>query len=1040
MKKNFTVYKASAGAGKTFTLVKEYLKIALNDENHIPVKYKRILAITFTNKAASEMKERVLRSLKEIAEKDNNSSEIKKILCTELCIPAHELESKAETLLSSLLHNYSDFSIGTIDGFIHKVVRTFAHDLHLPVNFEIETDVSKLVSEATALLLDKIGNDPEITQTLIEYIQSRTVENKNLNVERDIASFYKNAIAETGSQNIELLRSYSFSDLKNIRHELFKEIKGIENKFTSLGKDACALLNKNNIKADWFYMSGNGIGAYFEKLQNEITEPGKNVLNTIYENKWYPSKATDEIKNAIDTVKEELKSIYTKVEALLDKEYKHYLVYKLIEKNIYAMALLKELDLQLANYKKQNNILHISEFNKLIADIVLNEPTPFVFERLGEKYDHFLLDEFQDTSTLQWLNLLPLIDNTLAQGNFNMIVGDGKQAIYRWRGGEVEIFANMPDVPGSDKNDLLKERENNLKNHIRFDTLNKNFRSKTEIIHFNNTFFKLASSKLNDDYKKIYNTLEQEFDPKNTGGYVEINFSDYTNAIQVLEKTVRTIELLKQQKYTLNNIAILVRNNNEGMLAANYLSQNNIPVISSDSLLLKEFDEIKFLIHFLKSLSSQHNDIIIAALLKFLFENKYIACNNFNELLEMYKKEKSILGLLKKNNIHINLTELYKNDLPGLCEEIIRVFGLGEKYPASVQFFMDEVLKYSSGKTNNAGSFVQWWENSSKKFSVVIPASVNAVNILTIHKSKGLEYPAVIVPFCNWQLNKPSENIWITLNHSEKTQLGTGLVKTVKALENTNYKNEYENEINKSVLDNINLLYVAFTRAKNALYIYTDNLKKENTISGLLNDYALNYELQLSGDSVYSSGKLHPPVPDKNEKANIHPIDKYNTTNKKGEIHIRLRSKQMWDSEETAAKKAKGIVLHTALSKIKNAGDINKAITELLTKGIIGNDDVQLLFHKINEIVLHPHLERFFNPNNTIIIESDILLPGGEIARPDRILIEDNEIVVIDFKTGIPKNEHKTQLLNYTTVLKRMYAKSVKGALVYTEPIEFIEV
>ncbi len=633
MDKNFTIYKSSAGSGKTFTLVKEYLALALSDESQSPRAYRHILAITFTNKAAAEMKERVVKALKELSLDDYAAlsgtaqtllKELKKHpkLNIRKQIDDETIRKRANNVLKEILHNYSDFAIGTIDSFVHRIVRSFAFDLKIPMSFELEMNDDELLNKAIDLLLTKVGTDESLTRALIEFTESKTDDEKSWHIENDLKYFAKNLLNEEGAVHIEKLRELSIDDFFKIKETIQTEIKKFEAAISKCGKEALKTISDSGIEHEKFAGGANGIGKYFtylSEVRSDKLEPSKTIQKNIDTDNWYAGKASASDKDSIDAIKQKLIDYYNEALVYIEKNLQEFILFRLINTTIYSVAVLNEIEKLLNEYKAQNNILHISEFNKLIAKIVLNEPTPFIYERIGEKYNNYLIDEFQDTSVLQFQNLLPLIDNSLANGHFTMLVGDGKQAIYRWRGGEVEQFSMLPEIFSHQDNPLILEREQALKRNHNPQVLNQNYRSKREIIEFNNSIFRTLSDKLNPRFKTIYDTLEQGFNPENRGGFVQVEFLDgekeeFQN--RNLECAHRIINELLQDGYQLKDIAILVRRNTDGSLVANYLSNFGIEVISSDSLLLSNSADVNFIYSLFKFLDNTADPIVQVELLE----------------------------------------------------------------------------------------------------------------------------------------------------------------------------------------------------------------------------------------------------------------------------------------------------------------------------------------------------------------------------------------------------------------------------------------
>lgn len=1049
--KNFTVYKSSAGSGKTFTLVKEYLALALNDPSDPPQAYRHILAVTFTNKAAAEMKERIIRALKELAEEDHStiSSGTKILLST---LKEHEklnaekqlddatIRLRAKRVLTSILHNYSDFAIGTIDAFVHKVVRTFAYDLKIPMSFEIEMDDQKLLTQAIDLLIAKVGTDEKLTRALVEFTESKTDDEKSWHIEYDLIAFAKNLLNEEGTIHIEKLRSLKLDDFFAIRDTLAKEMKAFEKDLEEEAKKAVAVISEEGLVLDDFFYGKQGIGNYFHQLAAGNTAyivPNTRVITTVGEDKWHGTKAGTGQKAAIDKIKTKLLDHFSAIQMLYEERYPDYVLFTAINRNIYSLAVLNEIEKILQEYKAQNSILHISEFNKMISRIVLNEPIPFIYERLGEKYNNYLFDEFQDTSVLQFQNLLPLIDNSLAHGFFTMLVGDGKQAIYRWRGGEVEQLAMLPKVFGHEKNPLVQEREDALIRNHDAKVLNKNFRSKREIIEFNNAFFRSLSAGLSEKYRGIYDDLEQEFSAENTGGYVQVEFvqkNEYRE--QNLERTKEIILELQKENFQLRDIAILVRKNTDGSEIANFLSEHKIPVISSDSLLLSSSSEVNFIHSVLKYLANSEDQIIQAELLEYFIAKGLLKNTSLNEVLA--KRRTDISDVITSVAKDFNAARLSKMALYELCEELLSLFGLNARPDAYLQFFLDEVLNYTNKKNNDLFDFIEHWEERKNKASVVVPQGMDAVSIMTIHRSKGLEFPVVILPFSNARVTNGKNNLWIELDNDKLPGLHSALVPTNKNLERTVYGKLYEDEKSKSLLDNLNVLYVAMTRAEERMYVLTGTPSKNTSSLGSVSDMFANY-YQSKGEwkdtkDLYSFGSAtkykreeHGP------KTKNYELKVFNSNRWRESIKMRAAAPGIWNTQFAEQKKDYGVMVHSALARVKYAGDVQHALESMLAEGLINTEEKEKLNSSLKRIIALPELAPHFMEGPVIKNEAEIIMKNAEMFRPDRVVLNDKNAVIIDYKTGEERKKHKEQIDQYAGLLTQMGYLVTEKFLVYIE-------
>ena len=592
----FSIYDASAGSGKTYTLVKEYLKIILLSKK--PDAYRNILAITFTNKAVHEMKSRVVESLSEFA-KENPSEKAQKLIETiasETHLSLNEIHSKAKSIIKNLIHNYAAFDISTIDKFTHKVIRAFAHDLKLPITFEVSLDTEALLTEAVDAIIAQAGDDEEITKLLVDYTLEKTNDDKSWDVSREIMETGKLILNENNREELLHFQEKKIEDFVRIKSKLIELCKELDNQCIGLASQAMDLLNQNNIDLKSF-SSG-----YFPNHLLSIKEGRFNPKNKTYHefddikiNKNANDKAL--IENLIPQLLALLNSIYTM--------HHKKSFYEAFLKNITPLSLLNTLSNKLSEIQKEKNILSISEFNKLINDQIQNQPAPFIYERLGEKYKHFFIDEFQDTSVMQWQNLIPLIDNSLSSEDLDgergslLIVGDPKQSIYRWRGGKAEQFIEL----SKDKNPFVTKDK-------KVQSLDTNYRSYSEIIHFNNRFFSFLSNKFaNEDYKDLY--LNHSFQKENNkkGGFVSLSFIPKitTNELEdddenqdknslYLNEILATIEHVQQLGFLYKDIVILSRNNKKATLTAQFLTEQSIPIVSSESLLLSMSSEVKAVI------------------------------------------------------------------------------------------------------------------------------------------------------------------------------------------------------------------------------------------------------------------------------------------------------------------------------------------------------------------------------------------------------------------------------------------------------------
>lgn len=1043
---NFTVYRSSAGSGKTFTLVKEYLKIALADENESPLKFRKILAITFTNKAAQEMKDRVIRALKELsAPAQTQISPLAQLLIAELGLDPFKLQQRAENLLRAILHNYSDFAISTIDSFTHRIVRSFAYDLGLPMNFEVQLEKEEMLQKAVDKLLSKIGLDPEITNTLLRFSEEKTDDEKGWQIESELKATADYLLKESGALNADRLRNLTLNDFSEIRSKMYLLTKAFEDKIILQAKRAVDLMTASGVGAEDFSQGNKGIHAWFTKVSagkfDALATPNSYVLKTVNEDKWTSGAAKKNGTEAtIKNIAPQLREMFNGIQENVRNEFPTYVTRSAIRRHLYSLAVLNELEKILKEFREEENIVHISEFNHIISKVVAEQPVPYIFEKLGARFSHFLIDEFQDTSVLQWENLLPLLENGLAESNFSMVVGDAKQAIYRWRSGDVEQFVKLPQLLHKDT-PLMEDRERSLVRHFAEQQLDKNFRSKKEIVEFNNNLFYSLAALLSSQYKIIYERVAQQIKPGNDGGYVELRFPLREGKTDIVYTgyTNEAIELVKSliaEGWKMRDIALLVRENRQGSLLANALIAEGIPVLSSDSLLIRNSPLICCVVSLLRSLEHPEDRIALTDAADYL--NK--SGRGHFPLHDIQHKNATLQEVLNAFGITENLQHLSVLPLYQQCESLIRTVFPAEQKNAWVVFFLDELLRFGSTRNPDRESFFAWWDDRSRTASVVIPEGTDAVNIMTIHKSKGLEFPVVIIPYLDWKhKSRPgSDTIWINLHDEEVPSLEVALVSESKSLKESSVAEQYLREIDKKVLDQMNLLYVGCTRAVDELYVLSQRGGSEDVtnVVSWLND---SFKEQLANSDVVQFGaKSGPVVHEKKSEAAEFISLSAGEGKWTGKIRMRRYSEESWSGDAT--RRETGILLHKLLEKINSQADVAEVIGSAVNSGFISAEDQTSFTQMLEAVTQHPQLSDYYAGQPNGFIETDILIPGDKASRPDRVVISGNDAMVLEYKSGAESDAHVQQVKHYKSLLERMGYAKISGKLIYLEPLKIVDI
>lgn len=1064
----FLVYKSGAGSGKTYTLVLEYLKIVL----HQPSSIRNVLAITFTNAAAAEMKQRIIAALGMLSglagkkDKEKTTDEIKLLgsVSQKTGLLPSEVIRNARLALTQILHNYADFSISTIDSFAHRVIRSFAFDLRLPLNFDVELDQDQLLGQAIDILISTTGKDPEITRLLVEYIESRTDEEKSHFIEYDMAKLAKTLMDEKGNVHIDSLRNITLQDFTKIHKQLTAAIAAFENQVQKLAASAKKEIELHNIPIEMFYRGKTGIGSWFTHLANGRIEdkiiPNSYVLTTIADNKWAAAKADTETKQAVGHIKEQLTETFLQIQELAEEDLQDYKVHKLVRKHLFPMAVLCELERVLLTIKSENAMLHISDFNKKISEIVVSEPAPFIYERIGERYEHYMIDEFQDTSGLQWQNLLPLITNSLASGKTNLVVGDGKQAIYRWRNGDVEQFASLPELPDSITAAHRMEWVSTLKRYYKQQVLNTNWRSRPQIVAFNNQFFDFAKNHLPESLAAIYSDHQQEKHPSKTGGYVQIDFigesphEELSYYESVHKQVLQTIKDLKANQHPENDMTILCRSNSEASGLARFLLEKNVNVISSESLLLSQSSKIRFILSIMKLVHHPNDQIAGIEVVQFLlkdrlwFKNLHQALASLGNLQPNKDKENSPVQTSEKleqfltfHGIAFSFEECRYAGVYELGEIILRTFFDENEVDPFISFFMDMLFDYDKRFIPSLSDFLEWWEQNHTRFSVVVPEGIDAVQVMTIHKSKGLQFPVVIYPFADKDFSRPGkEGEWVSLdNVPEAHPLKVAWMSISSAMDGTPYQTIWENEKGKTLLDLLNITYVAFTRAIDKLFILTklpaSGKFSDKNMAGFLHQFLINNGMWHENQYRYTLGENtvweKPSKTGKNDLTSENLFPKYPGNPWSDKIAVRSRQ---WEAEsDTHQATERGLRMHSILEKVNTEQDVDNVIQQLILTGQESLETAALVGEKIRNLINHTALKEYFKKGVNAKNECGMFDSQGRFMRADRVVFYNRRAVVLDYKTGKPDPEHQKQINRYASVIKKMGFSNIKKYLVYLD-------
>ncbi len=809
MSKNFLVYKSSAGSGKTFILAKTYLQIALSKPQ--PEHFSQILAITFTVKAAAEMKERIIRYLSLLAhptELGPDAQALKASLMKELKLSDEMLQSRSQELLTTILHNYGQFSVLTIDKFVNRLVRSFAAELGFTTDFDIELDVQRLALETVENLLEEAGAEPDISELLLSFLRYQIENDKSWKIETPLATLARHMASEEFYFQAQKLEGLSPSRVFKLKKEIEKRTAAFKQNIKELGQAALKLVGESGLTVDDFYRKKTGIIGYFQKaVDTDLTKlmtPNSYVLATVEEGKW---SSKGENPN-IEAIKGRLLDIYASLQEQLE-EAPTIKFLEALSTSLFTLGLINELRVCFEQVKEDENVQLLSDFYQTISTNIILERAPFIHERIGNRFKHLLIDEFQDTSILQWQTFLPLIENGLGENHTSMVVGDVKQSIYRFRGGEPELFQSLKEdeevLPG-----FLRQQINQQK-------LNENYRSSATIVDFNNRLFKLLTEAiLTDNAAEIYSDFAQ-IPVKKDEGWIEVKLmhEDMENWSKQIQEWIQ--HNVSERGYRYSDICLLFHRNDHASQFATMLLEAGIPVVSDESLLLSNDPKIQAIIATLEAAYKGSDTFVLARWLAKLEQVEALKSSLHQTIQSVQAmRRKDFSRAAKIAEINLDERSLRSGTTYDQVLLVTRALKLDETDPFIRKLF-DLTLEYEQTAKYLQIPFLQHWEEVGHKLSIDLTEG-NAVRVMSIHKSKGLQFPIVILPLLGSKFTKlTNDRLWVNLEHTE-LELNTALLDT-KSLRSTPFEELHDYELQKSQVDQLNVLYVALTRAEHKMYL-----------------------------------------------------------------------------------------------------------------------------------------------------------------------------------------------------------------------------
>lgn len=1061
-----TIYRASAGAGKTHHLTGDYLKLLFARPNA----YRRILAVTFTNKATDEMKNRIIEELFALAS-DQFSPHIDD-LCSHWTLTEKQLRQRAKETLCAILHDYSSFNISTIDRFFQQTMRAFTREIGLQGGYGLEMDKDMVLSEAVDNLLadlDKKENK-RLLGWLLRFAESKVEDTKNWNLQKDIKTLGIEVFEESFKLNNDKV-SEDIADkdaLENYRKILVGVVQSIENEMKRLGERGVQLMRQFGLTPQEF--AGKSKSPFFrlEKLaageMKELSATFMKLPDNVDE--WYAKTAPPALRQRIQEaynggLNDCIRAIVGLFSNLTD-----YQTAKEILRYYYTLGILNDLSAQIAAYREEKNILLIADTTELLSKVIDGSDAPFVYEKTGTRIDHYMIDEFQDTSSMQWHNFRPLIKESLAHRKSNLIVGDVKQSIYRFRNSDWTLLDE-------------KVRDDFHPEQLDEQVLKENWRSARLITSFNNSFFAVApdlvqreynqtltnaalseeekaifSSRITQAYKKNYQIPAPPLQQKE--GHVRIEFiaeekGEQPWEEQALDRLPGVLQQLQDNGYALRDIGILVHRNKEAIAVANklltYKDENpsdgyRYDLISDQALLVGSSPSVRFLIAVLTHLRSPEDTTA-----------RQMARFSYYALAKMFDPSQEDMLVEKKEALEALSTLSLYEMAEGLCRLFEALFPANEQ--VFIQAFLDQVTEYSRRETGDLGKFLKWWDENGTKKAIASPEGQDAIRILTIHKAKGLGMKAILIPFGDWLIDDGARNsniLWCTPHVAPFNQLRLVPVRYAKELAKTHFASDYFNECLYVSIDNLNALYVALTRSKEELIIFaprpklnkSGEVEKINSIASLL-------WAGLSSDRGESpEGEVLDPLstgfdPEtgcfewgswwktetKAKTSDTQEIlfDRLVSVSPDDRLSLRLQGQELCIDDSP---RKRGTLMHEILSGIRTVDDIAETVEQYRREGVINRQEAKELAQELQRLLYKPEVYAWYKAPTRVLNEVEILSDNGKTRRPDRVMLSDGKAIVVDYKFGeMEEPAHHSQVRNYLRLIRRMGYSEVKGYLWY---------
>jgi len=1028
----FVKLSASAGSGKTYRLAQEYIATAIETTNSFT--FQKILAVTFTNKAAEELKDRIISFLNDTSTAPDSDSFLV-ALCEKTTLDAKTVRQRCENVLQTILNNYSRFAVSTIDTFTQKLIRSFSKDLELSNNYEVELDEDKVKVWVSKSIIADVGLDPILSDVLNNWCSHILNQERSIgNIEKDLAEYTATAMSEKAIIYANSFEDISDESFKELENKINKEQKDFLKTYASKIDELKALLQQAGINTQSFKSKSKGPLILLDK-------PFKSLLTDKLKERFLKLLDIDNLMPKEGDGISFLEEHHPKIVEFATYTLEHverYCSNEIILKNLYLLRLHVFLRRKLKSYSEEHNTLLIADFNKIISEQVLQENADFIFEQLGNRFNYIYIDEFQDTSILQFHNFLPLISNALATGGKVILVGDPKQAIYSFRGGEQELIERLPAVLNPNENPFIDQEAHVLNSHYVADNLTQNYRSRKNIIDFNNKLCGALYQVFKETSETFNNSTQEHTSKTDTDGRVQyrsLKTEDYKNiditpADASLNYVLEDIKKLKQQGYEYKDMALLLRTSAEINTCVNFFVEKNIPFVSDKSLLIKNTPVVKGILGLLK-LHQDPNDAVGKSYVLEYFSKEYNT-QAFDVAQQLFTKSGFNSKALKEV-YKLNLQALFAT--PSVYTIVGNIYNALSKdntaAPSHMHFFFEYCYAYLQNNGENLDGLIEDWD--TKEYSLKLADEINAVRLLSVHKSKGLQFPCVFLPFVNWSDIGGTGGVQFWSKLSEQyAPLSWSFLEGSKSLaSNSTFESAFTIATTKELNNTANNFYVACTRAEDFLSINQTNISKTTSslFQGMLVELGKN-ALTEEVENLYSVGDWPTKKKKENLSSSTHKILTYLKNQPSEAIHYAVAKESDTDIYNP---QYFGVLVHEILATSKTQIQLEKNLNKRLYNGQISQEEKEKLNKIVQPVLTRGIMQGWLGETAEYLSEVTLQYNVDQTCRPDLISITKEAVFVIDFKTGGEKKEHQKQVDEYARILAEIGYKNI------TTHIEYID-